>query len=243
MKYRIEHNVHRPDMINILIDAQKQSMNKWTDEEIVAQCFAFLFAGFESTSTFISFAAHELVENPECQDKLIEEVQNVKRNLHDKPLNYETLHEMKYMDMVLSETLRKWPPIMVFDHSCNKPCVLKSGDFSLKANVGDLFWINLVGLHYDPKLFPNPKKFDPERFSDENKENIKPFSYGPFGFGPRTCIANRLALMEAKAILFHILLEFKFEKCDKTQIPVRLAKGGFLLKAENGLWMKLVKRT
>ena len=97
-------------------------------------------------------------------------------------------------------------------------------------------------LHHDPQYFPDPEKFDPERFSDENRDKIDPDTYIPFGVGPRNCIGSRFALMELKTILFYLLLNFTFDITDKTQIPLRLEKNPFGLKTEKGAWMALTPR-
>lgn len=199
MAYRQKHNIQRPDMINMLMEARgllptestKLHNREWTDVEIVAQCFLFFFAGFESSATLMSFAAHELMENPDVQQKLYEEIEEVILNLNGKPLSYEALQNMKYMDMITSEVLRKWPAAIVTDRVCNK-------DFNYKTESGEIIsikkdtpiWMPVIGIHRDALYFENPMKFDPERFSEENKANIKPFTYFPFGLGPRNCIGK-----------------------------------------------------
>ena len=80
-----------------------------------------------------------------------------------------------------------YPPTAVVDRVCIKPYTLQA-DPPLEMKPGDGFWIPIFALHRDPENFPEPEKFDPERFSDENKHNIKPFTFLPFGSGPRICI-------------------------------------------------------
>ncbi|XP_055852659.1 probable cytochrome P450 9f2 [Episyrphus balteatus] len=92
----------------------------------------------------------------------------------------------------------------------------------------------------DEKYYPDPLKFDPERFNDENKTNITPFTYLPFGVGPRNCIANRFALMEAKAMMFHLVGEFEIKPSPKSTIPMVLQAGVANSVPKNGFWSKLV---
>jgi len=92
-------------------------------------------------------------------------------------------------------------------------------------------------IHHDPKYYPNPEKFDPERFSDENKDSINPFAYFPFGLGPRNCIGSRFALMECKAIMFYLLSAFRIEMSPKTQHPIKLKKNSFVIKPEKDFWL------
>jgi len=104
---------------------------------------------------------------------------------------------------------------------------------------GDGLMLPMFSIHRDPKYYPNPEKFDPERFSDENKDLINPSTYIPFGQGPRNCIGSRFALMESKAIMFYMLSAFRIEMSPKTQNPIKFMKGTLNLKAEKGFWVNL----
>lgn len=102
--------------------------------------------------------------------------------------------------------------------------------------------IPIYGFHHDPKYFPEPEKFDPERFSDENKGDIDPDTYLPFGIGPRNCIGSRFALMELKTIFYYLVLNFSLEVTEKTQIPLKFDKNPIGLKTERGIWVALKPR-
>jgi len=100
MKYRQEHNIVRPDMINMLMEARgiiqtektkASAVREWSDRDIVAQCFAFFFAGFETSAVLMCFTAHELMENQDVQQRLYEEVQQVDQDLEGKELTYEAM--------------------------------------------------------------------------------------------------------------------------------------------------------
>lgn len=97
--------------------------------------------------------------------------------------------------------------------------------------------LSTYGMHHDPKYFPDPERFDPERFSDENKHNIVPCSYTPFGIGPRNCIGSRFALLEVKAFVVYLLYKLDLVVTEKTQIPLKLSKKTINMDAENGFWM------
>jgi len=100
---------------------------EWEDDDLTAQCLLFFFAGFDTVSVLMCFMAHELAVNPDIQDRLYEEVQAVKEELNGKPLTYEILQKMKYLDMVVSETLRLWPANAATDRCCNKEFILDNG--------------------------------------------------------------------------------------------------------------------
>nr|CAI5847741.1 unnamed protein product [Callosobruchus analis] len=145
---------------------------------------------------------------------------------------------------VLKETLRKWPNNVASDRVCTKPYTIepsKPGEIPIHLKKGDTIWMPIYGLHHDYRYFPHPERFDPERFSDENKDKIVPYSYLPFGAGPRNCIGSRFALLETKAVLFHLLSQFEIVPINKTQIPLKLNKKSFNFVAENGFWLGLMK--
>lgn len=219
-------------------------------------------AGFDTSSTLLSFLSHELTVNPDIQQKLYEEVRQTYESLNGNRLTYDALQKMKYMDACISETLRYWPPAAITDRICVKDYDYDDGQANFKIEKGTYFLISIYGLHHDEKFWPNPDVFDPERFSDENKHTINAGAYVPFGLGPRNCIGtvslltlmsicksifllrpgSRFALMEAKAVIFYLLLNFTFEPNDRTQIPLKLSKSLFSLTAENGVNVQLKLR-
>nr|XP_019557470.2 probable cytochrome P450 9f2 [Aedes albopictus] len=271
MKQRKLHGIVRNDMIHMLMEVRKGALKHekgeqdtkdagfatveesqvgksthsriWKDNELVAQCFIFFLAGFDTLSTGLTFLTYELALNPEIQQRLYDEVMETESNLDGKPLTYEVLQQMQYMDMVISESLRKWPPGIVGDRYCTKDYHYKDSAGSFVIEKGKSVWIPSIAIHNDPRYYPNPDKFDPERFSDENRAKINPAAYIPFGAGPRNCIGSRLALMEMKMIVYYLLREFSFEPTEKTQIPLRLTMSGFTLQGEKGVWLEFKSRS
>uniref|UniRef100_A0A1B0CWX8 Cytochrome n=1 Tax=Lutzomyia longipalpis TaxID=7200 RepID=A0A1B0CWX8_LUTLO len=195
IRFREKENIVRPDMINLLIQARKGQLkhekeevdnegyavvqetrigeaihqNNLVEDDLTAQCLIFFLAGFDTSSTCMCFTGHELAANPEVQKKLLAEVDATKEKLGGKPLTYEALQDMTYLDMVISESLRYWPPAAGTDRQCVKP-------------------------------------------------------------------------YKVEAIIYYILTKFTFEVCEKTQIPLKLAKAGFAMKAEKGFWVNLKPR-
>nr|CAI5852941.1 unnamed protein product [Callosobruchus analis] len=144
----------------------------------------------------------------------------------------------------IKETLRKWPNNVATDRVCTKSYTIepsKPGEAPIHLTKGDMIWVPIYGLHHDYRYFPHPERFDPERFSDENKDKIVPYSYLPFGAGPRNCIGSRFALLETKAVFFHLLSHFEIVPTYKTQIPLRINKKSFSFVAEDGFWLGLKK--
>lgn len=181
--------------------------------------------------------AHELALNENIQNRLYDEIMSV------ESLTYEHLSKLTYMDMVINETLRRWPPLPSTDRQATKSFTMQNsnGD-TVTLQKGDPVWICIYGIQTDPKYFADPLAFDPERFSETNKGNIVPGTYLPFGSGQRSCIAARFATMEAKSVFYHLLKEFRIERCDRTSDPMILKKNTINMMAENGFWVKFTPR-
>lgn len=242
MAHRKANNIQSPDMISLLMEAQRESNYKWSDDEIVAQCFLFFFAGFESVSAAMSMACYELAINPEIQEKLLDEIRSLDASLDGEPLTYEAIKGMKYMDQVVSEVLRKYPVVQI-DRSCVKELDFDDGKgFAFKFEKGTLLNIPIHAIHHDPQYFPQPAQFDPERFGEAEKHKFNADAYMPFGLGPRNCIGSRFALMEIKLLLVILLRIARLEVITKTQIPLVFKNGLGGLLPKNGIWIGLKAR-
>ncbi|XP_014488267.1 PREDICTED: cytochrome P450 9e2-like [Dinoponera quadriceps] len=246
IKIREDQGIVRPDMIHLLMQAREKegrSVHDMTLDDIVSQVFIFFFAGFDTASTLMCFLVHELAVHRDIQDRLYEEIEHfAERN---GEISYESMSKMTYLDMVVSEALRKYPPAPLNDRICVKSYKLppsKPGCKSVIIEPNSLIWLPVYALHHDPNYYPNPSKFDPERFSDKNKDNIVPYTYMPFGLGPRMCIGNRFALMEVKILVIHLLHKFIFKASEKTVEPMVFDKSLFALKPDGGFWISLEKR-
>ncbi|XP_011638707.1 cytochrome P450 9e2-like [Pogonomyrmex barbatus] len=246
IKMREEKGIVRPDMIHLLMQAREKegTSAQVTLDDIVSQAFIFFFAGFDTSSTLMCFVAHELAVHQDIQDRLREEIKQYLAEGNGK-ISYDSLSQMSYMDMVVSEALRKYSPVVILDRVCTKKYELppaQPGCKSLTIEPGTIIMYPGYSLQRDPTYFPNPEKFDPERFSDENKDKIVPYSYLPFGLGPRKCIGNRFALMETKILLAHLLQKFTLKTTPKTVEPIVFNKKEFALQPVGGFWIRLEKR-
>ena len=128
------------------------------------------------------------------------------------------------------------------DRVCDKDYEFDYEGQKFTFEKGKSFVIPIHGYHHDPKYFPEPEKFRPERFSEENRDSIDPDTYLPFGIGPRNCIGSRFALMEVKTIFYYLLKSFSFEITEKSQIPLKLNANPVGLKSEKGIWIGLKSR-
>lgn len=269
IKMRKDQGIIRQDMIHLLLEARKGLLKEdddvkidtgfatveesnlgisqftkkleITDEDIISQALIFFFAGFDSVSALMCFMAYELALNIDIQRKLRNEILDTYKECNGK-LTYESLMKMKYMDMVVSETLRKWPIIAAPDRISIKPYTIQPvnpKEKPVELPVDSVIWIPIFGIHRDPQYYPEPDRFNPERFSNENKDNIKPYTYLPFGVGPRNYIGSRFALLETKTIMFYLLLRMNINVVDKTVIPIKLSIQHFVLNANDGFYLEL----
>ncbi|XP_075066753.1 thromboxane-A synthase [Mixophyes fleayi] len=205
------------------------------EDEILGQAFIFLIAGYETTCSLLSFATYLLATHPECLETLLKEVDEFAEK-HDTA-DYNTVHHLPYLDMVISESLRMYPPAFRFAREAVHGCTV----MGCKIPAGTVLEIPVGCIQNDPQYWPEPEKFRPERFTAEEKQKRHPFLYLPFGAGPRSCIGMRLAILEAKITLFRVLQKFRFETCSQTQIPLQITTLN-TLRPKDGVYVKVVAR-
>ncbi|KAJ1520474.1 hypothetical protein ONE63_003600 [Megalurothrips usitatus] len=258
--YRQKNHVVRHDFVDLLLqlktkgklndqpDDEHQSVpDSGIDEDILpAQAFVFFLAGFETSSSTLANCLTELSQHPEVQERLREEVDRVLA-AHDGKLSYDVMHEMTYMEQVLQETMRMYPaasniPRVVteaytlpFSGPDGKPAVLEKGTPVLVPNYA---------IHHDPEYYPDPYRFDPERFTEEAKQSRPHYSYMPFGEGPRICIGMRFAMMQMKAGLTAILRTYRVSPCEDSDkyYPPRFVARSVVTKVEGGNKVRLQLR-
>lgn len=254
VEYRRQNGVVRKDILQLLMNLQnshidpkyavKDSNSKilateeFDELDVAANAFLFFIAGYETTATTMSFCLYELALNQDIQDKLRSEVQRTQNKCGT--IDYDSLKEMTYLDAIIAETGRKYPPVTMLNRVCNEDYVIPDTKVQLPAGTNVL--IPVWSIHHDWRNYPNPEVFDPERFIGENKQSLPNGVHVPFGNGPRFCLGKRFAEVELKAALSALVLKYEMKPCAKTDIPLRFKKGSPFLQAENGIWINLSKR-
>ncbi|XP_049792580.1 cytochrome P450 6k1-like [Schistocerca nitens] len=250
---RLEKDIKRNDFLDLLIQlkqkghlegdahalVQTEESIEFTHELMTAQCFVFFAAGFETSSTTMSFCLHELALHHDVQERVRAEVDAVVRK-HGGAITYDAIQDMTYLDQVVAETLRMYPPLPFLDRVCEVPYKLPGSGAVIEP--GTRVFIPVCGLHSDPRYFPQPDKFDPERFSEQNKASINRNAYLPFGEGPRNCIGMRFGQLQTKVGLASMLQKFRFETCDETAVPPRLAPLSFVMAPVAGVFLRVTRR-
>ncbi|XP_018315645.1 probable cytochrome P450 6a14 [Mycetomoellerius zeteki] len=242
MDYREENNIIRHDFIDMLRDLKKYSDKMgdidFTDSLIVSQAFVFFVAGYETSSTTMANTLYELALNQKIQDRLREEIDE-EYTKHDGNLTYDIIKKMNYLDKVFKEILRKHPPLLFLMRKS-----MSSYTFNgIKATIpkGQKVWIPIFALQHDPRVYPEPDIFNPERFNEEAVQNRHPMSFLSFGDGPRNCIGARFAVYQVKLGLIKMLRNYKVEPCEKTEIPYVRNEETFILTPKNGIHLRIIK--
>ncbi|KAL9963555.1 hypothetical protein ACROYT_G027074 [Oculina patagonica] len=220
-------DLSRKDMLDLMLaasdDPSVPESKKLSDMEVIAQSFVFLIAGYDTSSNTLGLTCHHIATHPDVQDKLQQEIDSVWTDEEQVP-TYETVNELPYLDMVISETLRLYPPGFLTSRSCTKACVIKD----IKIPKDSPILIPIYSIHRDPSIYPDPEKFDPERFSPAAKQSRNPYTYLPFGHGPHNCIGVRFAQMEMKLVLARMLKRYRLEVGPDTKIPPDVKVKGLL---------------
>ncbi|XP_071998129.1 cytochrome P450 3A9-like [Engystomops pustulosus] len=233
----------RVDFLQLMLDSRVEDssgLNKeqkaLTDTEIMAQSIVFILAGFETTSLTLTYLFYNLATHPDVQKKLQEEVDSYLPNKANP--TYDILKKMEYLDMVVQETLRMYPAAARLER-VSKQTVEING---VTIPQGIVCMIPSYVLHNDPEFWPEPEEFRPERFSKENRENHTPYTFLPFGDGPRNCIGMRFAMLSMKVAITAILQHFTCRPCKDTLIPMELSSQGFM-QPKNPIVLQFVSRS
>lgn len=197
----------------------------------------FIVAGIDNIATPLAFTSYLLSEHQDVQDKVRAEVQALLQKQGE--LTYDGLGELTYLGQVLSESLRLYPSlpgsvrrVCDEDYECNGVRILKGMSVSVPT----------LDVHYDPMLWPEPEKFDPERFSKANKDRIHPLSYFPYGLGPRTCIAAALARVEFIVALALLVMRYRLLPSGKYKNePPKYFTANLVGYPKEGIFIKLQK--
>ncbi|XP_068886092.1 cytochrome P450 3A29-like isoform X1 [Aphelocoma coerulescens] len=235
----------RVDFLQLMIESQNSrdgsksaetNLDKTlSDEEVLAQALIFVFAGYETTSSTLSYIAYNLAIHPDVQQRLQDEVD---AHLPNKATpTYNAITQMEYLDMVVNESIRLYPAGGRIERVCKKTVELNG----VTIPEGMVVLIPAFVLHRDPQYWPEPDEFRPERFSKENKEGIDPYTFLPFGAGPRNCIGMRFALLIMKVAVVVLLQNFSFRTCKDTPIPLVLDSKGFM-QPKKPIVLKMVPR-
>lgn len=232
-EYQKDDSQDRYDLLSLLLETRDEDGNPLSDEFIRNNILTMFLAGHETTANTLTWAFYYLSQNPEVLKQLQAEVDSVL--VDGRAPTLEDLKQLPYTMMVIKETMRIQPTVSIIPRGITEDVEL--GGYMLES--GSAIFMSPYVLHNDPRYWETPDVFDPMRFSEENEPNITKYAYLPFGGGPRVCIGNHFALMEAQVILAQIVRQYELHLIDGAKIdPIRHVT----TYPKNGLPMRLERR-
>ncbi|XP_046628190.1 uncharacterized protein LOC124309017 [Neodiprion virginianus] len=243
IKHREERGGEYTDFLQLMIETKKNakvdlSLEQLVDNDVIAsRAGSFFFDVYESINVTLSFLVFQIAEHPEVQDRLRQEVVDIVSDSGD--LTYEAVQRMVYMDRVINESARLYPAFGALFKRCTNDTELVGSDgITCQVSTGTSIVIPVAALHMDPEYWPKPEEFNPERFTEENKQRRHKFVHLPFGEGPRICPGQRVAVFIVKAAVATIIQKYRFDLSSRNKIPIQLNPNYFLTTAVGGLWVK-----
>nr|NP_001351649.1 probable cytochrome P450 28a5 [Aedes albopictus] len=236
IRYRKENNIVRHDYLDYLLSLQAKK--QISEIDMAGHGVSFFADGLETSSLIMTYCLFDLASNSEIQNRLREEIRHVQATRGD--LDYDNIGEMIYLDQVLNESLRLHPIVPVLAKRCTESTALIGPkDKRIPVSAGTTVVVPLL-VQLDSQYYPDPEKYNPERFSPENG-GIKPYRergvFFPFSEGPRMCLGMRFAIAQMKRGLVEILDKFELSLNSKTQVPLRYEPKMFMLYPVGGVWI------
>ncbi|KAI6192220.1 hypothetical protein M3Y97_00313600 [Aphelenchoides bicaudatus] len=183
-------------LLDLLLSVQQEGNEQMTDEDIREEVDTFMFEGHDTTASAMGWAVWCLSHHPECQQKVIDEVDRVFGD-SDRDCTAEDLVELRYLEQCIKEALRIYPPVPFFSRKVRRDFMCSG--YKIPRGATLLVSPNLVQV--DKEHFPNPMEYNPDNFTPEASAKRHPFAFIPFSAGPRNCIGQKFALMEEKTVL------------------------------------------
>uniref|UniRef100_A0A182T2Q0 Cytochrome P450 n=1 Tax=Anopheles maculatus TaxID=74869 RepID=A0A182T2Q0_9DIPT len=235
--YREKNSVKRVDYLDHLISLRSKKQLSTLD--MAAHGVTFFIDGFETSSLAMSFTLYELARNPDCQTTLRAELMAARNE--DGTIDYDSLLELPYLDQVLYEALRIWPPAAFLSKVCTIPTELEvSEGKTVHVERGIPVMLPIWAIHRDAANFEEPERFNPDRFAPANggtKVYREKGCFIPFGDGPRQCLGMRFALMQVKRGLFEVITKYELSINSKTKQPLVLDPKTFIVCPLGGIWL------
>jgi len=222
------------DLLSVFLQVQDDEGIGMTDRQLHDEIMTLFLAGHETTANVLSWTWFLLGQNPDAEEKLIEELGRVLGGRVPTPAD---LPQLVYTDTVLREAMRLYPPVWVIGRRALAP--FRLGEYELPADTNIL--ISQLILHRDARYFPEPERFDPDRWSlnDPRGASLPRFAYLPFGGGPRVCIGAGFAMMEAVLLLATIALQYRVQIAPDQKVKMQQS---VTLRPRNGIQVTLKRR-
>ncbi|KAL4714434.1 hypothetical protein ACJJTC_017729 [Scirpophaga incertulas] len=223
--------------LDLLIESAQNGTSSLTDNEIKEQVDTIMFEGHDTTAAGSSFVLCVLGVHQHIQTKVYDELYNIFGDTN-RPATFEDTLRMKYLERVILETLRLFPPVPAIARELKHDVQISTNNYVLPA--GATVVIGMYKLHRNPKYYKNPDIFDPDNFLPENMQSRHYYSYLPFSAGPRSCVGRKYAMLKLKVLLSTILRNFRtISDISEDKFPLQ---ADIILKRSDGFRLKLEPR-
>ncbi|HEU5062908.1 MAG TPA: cytochrome P450 [Solirubrobacterales bacterium] len=230
---RAHPDPERRDILSLLVGARGAGGEAFTDREIRDQVMTLMFAGHDTSTSTLTFMLHELARHPEATRRLHDEQEKVLKG--ETPTAQQLEKEMPYLEMVLDEVLRLYPPAWIGPRRAVRDFEFAGCSVPKGAYVNYCSWAS----HRLPEVFPQPEAFIPERFTRERKAALPRGAYVPFGGGSRICIGKRFGQTEVKLVATKLLQRLRVESLPGRTMTIRQMP---TLSPQGGLRMRVLSR-
>ena len=202
------------DLLQILMDARYSDGEGMSDDLVLSESMQLLVAGHETSSNALSWLLYLLSSRPDCLERLRHEFDSV---LGEASLNYSDVSKFAFAAQVIQETLRLYPPFWMVDRMALSDDRVED----LVIPRGSTVVVFVYGAHHSAQYWENPESFDPQRFDKENQKAHRPFTYLPFGAGPRGCIGGNYATLQILMILSVLVRKYDLRLAPDQTIEAR----------------------
>jgi cytochrome P450 len=221
------------DLLSMLLLAvDEEDGGQMTNKQVRDEAMTLFIADHETTANALAWTLYLLSQNPDSEAKLLDELHTV---LNGRTPTMADLPKLVYTDMVIKETMRMYPPAFVITREVSEDIELNG--YPIKK--GSILLMSQYVMHHDPRYFPEPDRFEPERFAPGYEDHLPKYAYFPFGGGPRICIGNQFAQIEAALVVAIIMEQYRLSLLPgQTIVPDPL----ITLRPKYGIRMALVAR-
>ncbi|XP_061402882.1 cytochrome P450 4g1-like [Musca vetustissima] len=225
-------------LLDAMMEMEKNPDIKWTDKDVMDEVNTIMFEGHDTTASGSSFALCLLGIYQDVQQRVFEEQQAIFGDDLNRDCTFADTLQMSYLERVICETLRLYPPVPLIARTVEEDVNLKSGPYTVAK--GSTVVLLQYFVHRRPDIYPDPEKFNPDNFLPERAANRHYYSFIPFSAGPRSCVGRKFAMLQLKVLLSTIIRNYRVSS-NRTQEDFQL-QGDIILKMSNGFNISLEKR-
>ena len=219
------------DLLSMLLAARDEEGNPMSKQQLRDEVITLFVAGHETTANALAWAFYLVAQDPAAEARLLQEL----ASLQGTPPTMRDLAQLPYSEQVIKEAMRLYPPA---GGVTRQPIHdIELGGYGIAK--GSTIAISTYVMHHDPAIYTDPERFDPDRFTPENEAKLPKYAYLPFGGGPRVCIGNSFAMLEARLILLTVLQRFHLQLSPGQTVR---AQQLFTLRPKGGLPMEIQPR-